>query len=322
MRKQQQEIQWFLNLVNVEEIGELSKEKRAEIADQIFKYTRFQRIGESQENKTPGSKFFELLPGSIDSARLAFFQKRIEDFFEYMMSCIDHVKKIPTDKWTISGKTDFYPSLNADGVKIKPNFKIDGFSFELNVKNGEKSENNLLKAFVYIEPGSDPIEITTRRGVRGLKYESRAINGGKFEYRLKPESLKDAFIDTSHYDQSGMAEGFFLLSFMNLINGVPIEAFKKCPECGNWFINLTKKKKEYCANRCAARNRQREKRFDLKKRIAAGDSTAIREDEINSQKSRSRARRSYVRRVKNRTPKARPHERPRKPHWEEGVCPE
>jgi hypothetical protein len=96
---------------------------------------------------------------------------------------------------------------------------------------------------------------------------------------------------------------------------MPIMAFRKCAGCENYFVNLTKKEKKYCTNNCAARKRQREKRADLKKRIAAGDPEAKKEYEIEKQKSRARASRSYDKRT-NPNGNRKIHKRPRKKHRE------
>ncbi|MFC1876229.1 hypothetical protein ACFL2E_03010 [Thermodesulfobacteriota bacterium] len=55
-----------------------------------------------------------------------------------------------------------------------------------------------------------------------------------------------------------------MLAFLQELNGVLIESFKKCPECSNWFLQISKKNKIYCSNKCAARKVARNRRAKLK----------------------------------------------------------
>lgn len=320
MREKQKEIQWFLDLINIKDIGRISKKDRAEIADVIFKYTKSQKISENKENKTPGSKFMESLSGLTDPARLGSFQKRVGDFFGFMMWRIECISDIAKKGWIPSEETDFYPHLSADNIKIQPGLRVDGLIFELNTNTRRDTECRFMEGSLIADSDIEPIEITYRQKVDGLKYEPKTKNGRATEYRLIPESVNDAVINTS-YDSS-MKEGFFLYSFIDLIDGVPITAFKKCPECDKWFINLTKKEKIFCINLCAAKKRQREKRLELKKKIDAGDPEAKKEREIELQKARTRASNSYDKRVKRETPNAKIQKKPRKHHWKEATPPE
>ncbi len=51
-------------------------------------------------------------------------------------------------------------------------------------------------------------------------------------------------------------------ALQNLIEGTPIEFFKKCKDttCGKCFIVTSDHKREFCIRKCAARNKQREER--------------------------------------------------------------
>ncbi|MFX0201889.1 MAG: hypothetical protein ACFFCW_37745 [Candidatus Hodarchaeota archaeon] len=48
----------------------------------------------------------------------------------------------------------------------------------------------------------------------------------------------------------------------SILDGVPISAFKRCLECEKWFFHTSKRKKEFCTNRCASRYLTREKRTE------------------------------------------------------------
>ena len=60
-----------------------------------------------------------------------------------------------------------------------------------------------------------------------------------------------------------------IYDFMKTISGIRNSAILRCSDCGNWNIQLTKRKKLYCSNRCAARAGSRKKRGELKKDVSA-----------------------------------------------------
>ena len=55
------------------------------------------------------------------------------------------------------------------------------------------------------------------------------------------------------------------LVIVRCLSDIPLESFHRCPECNNYFINVTKKIKTYCTNKCATRFITRKTRQDQKK---------------------------------------------------------
>jgi len=51
----------------------------------------------------------------------------------------------------------------------------------------------------------------------------------------------------------------------DLLDGIPKSAFKRCPECEKWFFHSSKRKKEFCSNRCASRHLTRKERTKSEK---------------------------------------------------------
>ncbi|MFB0507439.1 MAG: hypothetical protein ACETWT_11965 [Thermodesulfobacteriota bacterium] len=49
---------------------------------------------------------------------------------------------------------------------------------------------------------------------------------------------------------------------IDLFDGFHKSAFKCCPECKRWFFHLSKRKREFCTNRCASRHLTRKKRTE------------------------------------------------------------
>ncbi len=98
-------------------------------------------------------------------------------------------------------------------------------------------------------------------------------------------------------------EGFqdtITLIFLRCLDAIPINAFHKCPECNHWFVNVSKKEKIYCSNRCASRYIVRKKR----------KSPEYRKNELDQGKKR--ARKSYEKKIRTKQPNAKIPRRPRK----------
>ena len=56
-----------------------------------------------------------------------------------------------------------------------------------------------------------------------------------------------------------------MLQFDDALDGLPRNALKKCPECGNFFAHLSKKEKDYCSPKCAYKFLSRKRRDELKR---------------------------------------------------------
>ena len=93
--------------------------------------------------------------------------------------------------------------------------------------------------------------------------------------------------------------------FFKFLDGVPLTSFKWCPECGKMFVHTTKRKRVFCSNACAARKGGREHRRRLKNQRPE----AYKEEK---RKGAVRARRSYVKRLREKGIKGKPAQRPYK----------
>ena len=54
--------------------------------------------------------------------------------------------------------------------------------------------------------------------------------------------------------------------FIRMLNGLPLETIRECPDCHRYFLHLSKRKRDYCSPTCSSRSIQRERREELKKR--------------------------------------------------------
>lgn len=100
-------------------------------------------------------------------------------------------------------------------------------------------------------------------------------------------------------------EESLLIYFAQALDGTPLHAIRRCPECLRYFIQTTKRERFFCSNKCAARKVSRERRKKLKK-----EKTESYTKELEG--GAKRARKSYVNKVKRTHPKATVGSRPRK----------
>ena len=119
----------------------------------------------------------------------------------------------------------------------------------------------------------------------------------------KPDDLE--FMKFRVTTWGGQSEDSFLVRFLYALDGVPLGVIRRCPECEKWFIHTTKRSREFCSNRCAARKASRVRREKLKKRKPKAYKKELRE-------GAERARKSYVKKVKKEHPRAKVERRPRK----------
>lgn len=95
----------------------------------------------------------------------------------------------------------------------------------------------------------------------------------------------------------GDPEQVLLLRFAELLETIPIAAFRRCKLCEKFFFHSSKRERYYCSNLCAAKSGNKERRESIKKEDPA------RYDKIK-RKARQRATASYDRKVKRIHPKA------------------
>ena len=84
----------------------------------------------------------------------------------------------------------------------------------------------------------------------------------QFEYMWKREDLKEATLQLVISSEN--SEATIKYRFLESFDGLPLKALRRCPMCGNWFLHLSKREREFCSNTCAARNYSRKKTASLK----------------------------------------------------------
>jgi hypothetical protein len=261
LRDRQQKIQWFLDLISIKNMVKLDKDERAELACMIEKH-----VHDSYDYGPKGYDVMRLeimkqLKTTIDPSRLEKFREKIANFWGFMVSSIDRVKKITIQDWGSAEEIDFMPHLNRDQIELPYDLSVSGIGYDTKVNDGEKV------------------------------------------YKPKPKALSNARIKVS-YEGLLVTEELLLYSFARLLDGAPITAFKECPGCGKWFVNLTKRQRIYCGNQCAAKMGKRRERKISQKKIKLGDSKEIEKRQIELQKNRERAKAWYERKIRSKHPNA------------------
>jgi len=264
-------LNWYINFINtdLDDLSDADKIKLAlEIGVQVGSRP-FDKFGSK-----PGSIGDDLLdivgPDLLKRTEIHSLQKGLEYFYGTMMFHIQRALNYPSGGWTPTKSTDFNPEANRFSAEIDVQLVVDGFKYE------RKEERN---------------------------------DQGKIEryYKAKEDAAKNATIALHYGSRRNKKEEILKFNFARLLEGIPLKAFCQCKEkkCGNYFINISKRKKDFCSNKCAARFGVREKRRRKKK-----ENPEEYEKELKTNAKRSR--KSYEKRVRKKHPKAIPERRPYK----------
>jgi hypothetical protein len=152
-----------------------------------------------------------------------------------------------------------------------------------------------------IKPLEEPLQVNLTVDVWiPIEVEAKQ-EGEKIYVRLVPE-----WRETSAFQLDSWTDPYgemLSLIFLKSLNGVPISAFHRCKECNRWYLHVTRRKREYCSNLCAARAANRARRAKEK---AANSETHQRQLQAGAR----RARDSYVKKQTSKTPKVKVARRP------------
>lgn len=261
LRDRQKKIQWFLDLINIKNMIELDKDERAELACMIEKHVHDSYDSGQEGYDVVRLEIMKQLKTTIDASRLEKFREKIANFWTFMVSSINRVKKITLKDWGSAEEMDFFPHLNRDQINLPYDLSVSGIRYDTKVNDGEKV------------------------------------------YRSKPKALSNACIKVS-YEGVSVTEDLLLYSFARLLDGTPITAFKECPGCGKWFVNLTKRQRIYCGNQCAAKMGKRRERKISQEKIEIGDAKEIEKRHIELKKSRERSKAFYKKKIQSKHPNA------------------
>ncbi|MFH1952214.1 MAG: hypothetical protein ABIL06_11430, partial [Pseudomonadota bacterium] len=116
----------------------------------------------------------------------------------------------------------------------------------------------------------------------------RKMEDERMLQRITPGALDD--VPLSFSLKADTDDESLLLRFLTALDGFKISSLRQCPECDRYFLHTSKRIKEFCSNKCAARKANR----DARARIREEDPKRY---EVELKKGASRARASYKKRV-------------------------
>jgi len=143
---------------------------------------------------------------------------------------------------------------------------------------------------------AEPLQVSFRAEVKVLGPLEFDHGGEKIKVRPSPDWIEDSTI-TMETQPDIDNENLFIYGFVKCLPGIATGAFRRCEECQKWFLHLSKRKREFCSNPCAARSGNRTRRAKQKAEDPEKHATEL-------EKSRKRASKSYETKIKKIHPKA------------------
>lgn len=223
---------WFLDFVtlDLEALGEPEKRKLVEEILGILYgsskgiVARFGFGDPQQDAGLVGVKIKKTISSFNNGNQLEKCQKHLKDFFWEMVKKSYDLRNQPKMELAAKDWNRFFPFAQFN-TSIMAEFEIE-FGNHWFIKVDKRRHKRELFF------GLDPDEIT--------EYP--------FSLKIRARRVRDAL----------------LFYFCQALEGIPIGALHMCPECNRWFLNLSKKKKIFCTQKCAARYSSREHRKQMK----------------------------------------------------------
>jgi len=198
--------------------------------------------------------------------RVRLFQKAFRSIFENIMDKIVHLPDFEKSEWV-----SYDESESADkGIPLLP----DPFPINLQIEAAVRM----------------PLEYNYEENKTRLRWRRDWRENSTISIRAEPV---------------GSSEMVLLFIFLKSMNSLPLKYFRRCEECGHWFLHVTKRERRYCNNQCAARKSTRDRRENRKIENSA-------DYVVEQKRNRERARKSYERKINEVLPNAQIQRRPRK----------
>ena len=141
-----------------------------------------------------------------------------------------------------------------------------------------------------------PMNISFQAELRAMGPVESDFSGNEGKYRPSRDWVKESALYFEIKPENNH-QTLFNYVFIKSMLGIPTESFKKCNECQHIFLHLTKRKREFCNNLCAARSANRVRRANQKYRNPE-------KYESELEKGRERAGKSYENKIRKNHPKA------------------
>lgn len=143
---------------------------------------------------------------------------------------------------------------------------------------------------------AEALQVSFRAEVKVVGPLEYDHSGNEVKVRPRPDWLDQSTI-TIKTRTAIDDENLFIYGFVKCLPGIPTGAFRRCNDCQNWFLHLTKSKRKFCSNSCAARSGNIKRRAKQKAEDREKHKSEL-------QKSRERAAKSYESKIRKTHPKA------------------
>jgi hypothetical protein len=141
----------------------------------------------------------------------------------------------------------------------------------------------------------------------GLNVEEETRNPENWELDQVVESRwKTGELDKARFRTlvtASVTHKALIYHLLQSLNGLPVSSLKRCIECQGWFVQETKRVRQFCSKSCAKKKTNRELYERMKQNPDLHEAVL--------EKSRERARKSYEKRAKEKNPNAKIPRRPR-----------
>jgi hypothetical protein len=168
-------------------------------------------------------------PSLLQNVKLNDIQKRIRDFFEFMMNRVEPILSSPEDKWKPLEQMDFMPDLGSFRTKMT------------------------------IRTGAGPLPL--------IQKERKVGSGRPKLFKFKVGELEQ--IPIKILFEAEPAQDILVFHFIRTLEGLPLGSIRRCQECDLWFVHFSKHEKLFCSNTCASRYGARRRRKEEKEKDPA-----------------------------------------------------
>lgn len=265
-RRKRKALEWYLKFIYTDLDKVTEQERNILSADVAAKNHRQTRGDVHSEPGSIRQGIADIIgPGLSTKRNLKSAQKRLKDFFECLVDQIEKAMKRREADWLPVDQA-FFPSST--------------------------SSFRTYKAVIGLQ-------------AVGIAHDKKPISSHQFEvlYRPRSKSIENATL-TMTFDSARYGD-ILLYQLVHILEGAPLKAFRRCPQCDHFFLHFTNKKRIFCRNLCAVRYGEKKRRE--KKRL---DNPEDYEQILRA--NAARARKSYTKKVKGKTPDAEPKRRPYK----------
>jgi hypothetical protein len=301
-KEKRKRLEWFLNFMNLD-LDQMPPREKYNLFVDLLAVSR----GFNPEEEYPRFTVDEDAKSILlslkwgDTYRL---QKRLKEFFESIMQKINTLqnyhgmwqplKDFEQLAWLTKVETTQSIEIGVNIWKAT-NGKIEAKTQQLTIADDEDG---------LIEEDASADRRLVREIVAWAKDVRQKYGDGSNLFRFDQVALKNSPIIISAFSPSN-DEQSLISQLIQALDGVPLGALCRCPECDNWFLHISKHNREFCSNKCAARMNSRGRREKLKK-----EKPKAYEQELKD--GAQRARKSYEKKVKETYPRAKVERRPRK----------